>query len=362
MLVVCSVYRQLRFFHDKLQAQAQYEIGFADSVAGDSAIISSSMSSTEWSEENGSMEGNHASRRIAAKASIDDDTTAINNSMAMDEILHAPAPALAANSSFDWDFLEPSISGVCGMNKCFFRSKNDPTKNGYLIAHHPKCDLDLGWEIATRLERKYNIHHLYLSPPQAVPVSSEVIAFASKIRKKAESTFFYKVRSKEFSNRANMNATADPSLNIDGSKDNNPTKKSNFVKIQEVGVAPTPSLEWGDNWKRQKKCAKDFYTFANSIDNKDAFANRLTEQIASLKALLGKEPWLLSDFQILIDKSGTLIHLDLDRKPTIKKIENADFRRRYVVASLKIILQKVVVGNRTTSLPNIPEKLAKQVC
>jgi hypothetical protein len=287
----------------------------------------------------------------------------------------APATTPIVSELFRWEFLDNSRSGVCGMNKCFFRAKTDrnvdvttKTKTGYLIAHYDKCDLNLGWDIAQRLEKTYGIHHLYLSPPRAVSASSEALEFAKKIRNKAEATFFYKVRAKEFSDRASKTLPSDTNMTVTGNKDDD--KAHSYFQIQKVKVAPTPSLEWGDNWKRQKKCAKDFESFATSITDREAFSNRLLEQIASLAILLREEPWLLSDFQVLIDQFGTIIHIDLDRKPkSTKELDNQDDRRKFVLTSLKIILLKVVAGSRLipsdqlSNLPkNFPKRLLKKVC
>ena len=91
--------------------------------------------------------------------------------------------------SFQWEFLDMTKPGACGMRKCFFHSilnQNSTTisvQEGYIIARHSAKDAKYDyldrmmrtWEVTKGLESKLGIRHFLLEPPQKVPPPSQHI-------------------------------------------------------------------------------------------------------------------------------------------------------------------------------------------
>ena len=83
-----------------------------------------------------------------------------------------------------WDMLEPSIPGVCGHQKCFFRAKSDPTRVGYTVCSYHPIKMEWVWRQAQKLQDRYGARHIYLEPPQVVKgLSREAIGVFSTTRR-----------------------------------------------------------------------------------------------------------------------------------------------------------------------------------
>ena len=82
-------------------------------------------------------------------------------------------------NSFLTDLLDHSIPGVCGWSKCFFRSKVDPKQFGYLLSISVTRNRSVFvWSQAKKLQRKYGadqFHHIYLDPPLAFEITSNIV-------------------------------------------------------------------------------------------------------------------------------------------------------------------------------------------
>jgi hypothetical protein len=269
---------------------------------------------------------------------------------------------------FQWKFIDPSKAGTCGFNKCFFRSHRNyvppaisrnkghssssspATKNevqkyfdfGFLVAYRQKkCNLTLGWEMANHLERTYGLQHLYDSPPETIPVTPRLVNFTqNELLPKVKNKFYVKISIEEFNRRLQGDK-----LSIDPSQHPDPTFQVQRVRIPKR----RPVLEWGDNRHRNRKCRNEFPKFLSSISNKAAFSQKLLREIETLHKVLKKEPWIMKDFQVLVDQMGNIFHIDLDRKPvelpfSARKLED---KQKFAMNALKVISFKVLAAAET---------------
>lgn len=246
-------------------------------------------------------------------------------------------------NNFQWELIDPSKAGMCGFSKCFFRSKLRPDPHdfdfGYLVAYKPNtkdCNLTLGWEMAKHLEATYDLQHLYDAPPERIPVTPQLVRYTEKeISLKVKQKFYVQVFIKEFIQRLR-----DKDYPTSLSK-----QKESIFEVQRVRIPrPRPILEWGDNGKRNRKCREEFPKFLSAISNKATFGKNLLRQIKSLAAVLEKEPWIIHDFQVLIDQKGNILHIDLDRKPAKMKMNASalELKQESAMNALKVIAVKVI--------------------
>jgi lipopolysaccharide biosynthesis glycosyltransferase len=194
----------------------------------------------------------------------------------------------------------------CGACKCFYQLKSD-SQAGYLVAPSstPRIlknmgseenwfdALEKGWYYAEHLRRKYKITHLLLSPPTNMTVSKELATYLN-------SNLWNVGHDEEYDGRydeGNMECY----------------KEGSTVSLQRVAKAPQPNLLLGIQYHKYEAFKYELNQFLAPIKNKESFARRFSQGIADTRKLLRKEPCLVSDFQLLLDKKGNIYHLDFER-------------------------------------------------
>jgi len=207
--------------------------------------------------------------------------------------------------TFDWDMLDTSKNGTCGLMKCFFQAKSNK-EHGFLVQYRNRNIIkeDNGWKRAVMLEKKYNISHFLLSPVQLIPVSKRLIHFADHYvgdyKTKSEKGLYPVADTKELIERSKSHVMSDV--------------KHNFFGVQKVRTAaPEQHLEWGSKGQRRERCNKEFRAFKGGVRDKRQFRETMNVEIDNLFEMIVKENWLIPDIQVLIDNTGKIHHIDLDR-------------------------------------------------
>jgi hypothetical protein len=242
-----------------------------------------------------------------------------------DFVLGGVLPAQKSNATlslskaaFDWNNIDTTEKGACGMRKCFFRSskKSAPAastastaelqqREGYLVAKQCTKDAKYDyldrmmrtWDVTKRLEREDRFRHFLLEPPQKVGTPPK-------------------------QNLAALNSIA----KTPGSKDENEqyygneTSPMNLV-VQRVKEAPSPALIPRCYFTPRGRGGRFFFDhnsgsmkeFDNLVANKTQFLHTLQEELLHLFDVLVKEPRLYNDFQFLVDSEARIHHIDLDR-------------------------------------------------
>ncbi|KAL7549426.1 hypothetical protein ACHAWF_012697 [Thalassiosira exigua] len=191
----------------------------------------------------------------------------------------------------DIDF---STKALCGRHKCFFRSKANASV-AYLIARNEKNtnteDMFEQWRLMKHLEAEYKIRHFLLEPPKTMNITHEV----------AE-----KLNSISVRHRNPRNPKDDPSVDtlryFSGSTP---------IILQESHVAPTPSIQMGCAPRKLLRAMGDISdTFMASIEREE-FVAQLRRELAHTTAWLQKEPFVVPDFQFIVDSDGKIYNIDL---------------------------------------------------
>lgn len=210
---------------------------------------------------------------------------------------------------FEWNFLDMTKMGLCGMRKCFFRSRStgsisstSGTPEGYLVAKHDTKDAKYDyldrmmrtWDVANRLEKEQNMSHFLLQPPEKVePPPLDILKL--------------------------VNALALPGGKVVDEFYGNGTSHS--LVVQKVKVAPSPALIPRCYFTPKGRGGRFFFDthssphkdFDDAIEDKDKFMNTFKEELQDLITLLAEEKRLWNDFQFLVDSKGLVHHIDLDR-------------------------------------------------
>ena len=88
---------------------------------------------------------------------------------------------LTTKLGFPWDLIDPSIDGLCGLYKCFFRHVS--SRDGFIVSYTTGDsekggaeDQVLGWERGIALEREYGLKQPYYEehPPQKIDIRGPV--------------------------------------------------------------------------------------------------------------------------------------------------------------------------------------------
>ena len=273
------------------------------------------------------------------------------------------------NKDFHWSYIDPSSEGICGFNKCFFRSSKS-NKVGYLIAYNTQtCNLTAGWEMAIRLRKKYGIKHLYYKnePPKQIDVSKDLVRYTqNEILPHVQKDFYKRVYINEFVNRLDdveakgVETTVPSSVTLQ--QRHRPTFQIQRVKVISATATTTKSnhksnnpggvvLEWGNNYYRNLKCHHEFNNFVRTSlrgrRHKLDFAEKLQNETKNLfEKVLDEESWLVHDFQILMDRYGNVYHIDLDRTPSKEFVNQSPARleksKKFILVALRVIAMKVI--------------------
>lgn len=204
---------------------------------------------------------------------------------------------LTVDDSFRLKNLDVSKRVPCGANKCFFRLKTDPTV-GYLVQpdvfrydkrtspeqlFHTQV---VSWEFAEQLRTEHGIHHFLLEPPSKVKVTK-------KLARKLNANIFSEAREVKYKKRR--------------------FPRGSTAFIQKVRLAPEPNIIFGSTPTKRAYFKRNADEFLEKVSDKEAFLKRFSEGLRLTKKLLASEPCLCNDFQVLLDTSGHLHHLDFDR-------------------------------------------------
>jgi hypothetical protein len=227
----------------------------------------------------------------------------------------------------------------CGMNKCWIPSKSHPDY-GYTIGQdYSKYNIEsmtTGWEYSNMLQQKYNGNsnttttNLYPHdcPPQVLAKSDNLTAFLN---------------------------TGLHALPIRTNK-RLYNKDQEFI-VQVMRKMPTGSMlirpRPTEDEFREKILARLPAWMKLNVVNETLFVETLQHSQMQLHMLIEQEPLLLNDFQFLLDPTGRILHLDLDR------IENGHhvFSPSIVASRVDLFVQEVTAlvlakkedNNRTTT-------------
>ena len=221
------------------------------------------------------------------------------------------------NFLIDQLLLNTTKRGACGYRKCFFHS-NVNDQEGYLIArggfdYMPR--LERIWKVARRLDRKHHIRHFLLEPPHLVqmPTASSLKQLNKMARQSVRAT-----KKKSYYGYTEGEA-------FDQARRDNPDT-AHTVAIQRVQLAPSPNIIVRCSFFQAGRGGA--FRFDNQSSPKDEFAQAVahhyesstadfmaafTREMKEMIKLLGQEPELWYDFQFMLDSSGVIYHIDLDR-------------------------------------------------
>jgi lipopolysaccharide biosynthesis glycosyltransferase len=212
----------------------------------------------------------------------------------------------ATTQEFQPDNLVLAERVPCGAQKCFYQLKSDP-QAGYLVALSaaPRILKKMGteanwfdalndsWTYAERLRRKYHITHFLLAPPTNLTIT------------------------KGLAKQLNGNLwNAGHGRVYDGRYDEGNVERyteGSTVFVQKVATAPEPNLLLGIQLEKYRTFKRQFNGFLKHVKDKRSFARRFSKGLADTRKMLRKEPCLIYDFQLLVDKKGYVYHLDFDR-------------------------------------------------
>ena len=189
--------------------------------------------------------------------------------------------------SENFDFTEKA---PCGWHKCFFRLRADYDYDGigYVIQKNDSWEnLPCQYAATKYLEGRYNMSHLLLGPPQEMTLTAR------------------------FAEQLNANSLAP--IGMPGDRVPNYTySNASSIFFQKVRVAPNPSLLLGCNPVRLQNISERWSGFLELPEDKDVFVENFSKNLANAANLVEKEPWVMRDFQFLVDRDGNTYHIDVD--------------------------------------------------
>jgi hypothetical protein len=206
---------------------------------------------------------------------------------------HRSTNSTRLDSLFNVKDLDITRRTSCGWEKCFFHSKSDKHV-GYLLAPTTKRTrkrfkaIEGAYKYAEYLKREYNITHFLLAPPTRMKVT------------------------KSLESRLNHNLW-DEHFGRSYAKRYQRFKSGQMVVAQTVRKAPKDMLLLGCKKSKLHAIKRNMDKFIVKVKHKDLFAKRFKEGLNETRELLHKEPSLALDFQVWIDTSGNIYHLDFDR-------------------------------------------------
>ncbi len=238
--------------------------------------------------------------------------------------------------TFQWDYLDLDQGVKCGADKCLFRSssRTDTTvrsncnesnfrnngenlkcadtmeyQTGYLVGKgkHDESISD-GWKIAKYLTARFGIKHFFLEPP--IQMELDKSRFEVLFRPKEEND----EKKQEFEERL---------LSMDDVV---------TTWVQKIEIAPATSRELrrlssDDNvvasleallegFRDDRGMPKTYNSTSHQVlvaAEDCGFFQHLNSEVTRTIELLHCEPLMALDFQLILDTSGNLYHLDFDR-------------------------------------------------
>jgi len=207
------------------------------------------------------------------------------------------------SNKFQWDDVQATqnVKGMCGADKCFWRSTSDPENVGYLVAsalehyEYMKMAYTFAKEV---LEEKCNAKHLYLEPPTKVKVKPKFIRKLNSLRHNDHAEFIDEMgpRRMSFSEHDVFD------------------EKHFFLVIQKVKVAPTPNLMFGFvAMKWEMMVHQDIPKFRRKIKIPlQVIEENLESERKGIECAMEHSSTYWYDLQGLIDSDGNYYHIDVD--------------------------------------------------
>ena len=210
---------------------------------------------------------------------------------------------------FSWDNVDPSKKATCGWNKCFFCHQNG--KDGYLVGFGHTENIAKGYERAIMLEERYRLGHYYYReyPPEQIRVPRAMHELVKGLNKKRKKSYLYIVVN-VFTDLLNATDTGRMLMaEEETARDDDYT-----FDVVRVRKAMSPHLEWGA-YKRNRRdlCKAQFDKFHAAVLNRTAASERMHAEIRLLSDTMETERWMQWDFQVIIERTGRINHIDLDR-------------------------------------------------
>ena len=211
--------------------------------------------------------------------------------------------------------LDYDTKAICGGYKCFFRIKDNDSV-AYLVSIEPIHKegyqrLNAAYALAKHLDVEYpKITHFLLEPPYQLNNLTEY--WATQLN----------------SNLIGQQKTITKWLKAAPEKDPDAKPHHRYgprylpnehIFIQKVQLAPNPYLIIGCEGGKLQETIRDVEKLVkNSVPkkNRKSFLNNLHDNISYIKQVVdqnGNYGCLVWDFQLLLDTSGNLYHIDLDR-------------------------------------------------
>jgi hypothetical protein len=207
---------------------------------------------------------------------------------------------------FDWNELQiaQNATGLCGADKCFWRSTSDPESVGYLVAsagYHYRT-MKKAYDFAVDvLESKCNAKHLLLEAPQRVGVSKNFVRRLNSLKHNDHAEFVDNLGIEGKAPRAGRDVfQADDS----------------HVVVQKVRVAPKPTLMFGYMARKWDMLVKDVPRFRSELQATGISLRYIQEKLESerkgIECAMQYSDTYWYDLQGLIDIDGNYFHLDVD--------------------------------------------------
>ena len=235
----------------------------------------------------------------------------------------------------------------CGANKCFYKSKDNPTHIGWLIASekHPsqKNKINQGWKLCQTLEAEFQIKHFLLERPWHCkgcltqgrrdkiqlknftgPLKNNVVI--QKVRVAPETLKGIRL----YKDRNVIGARQWLELyNLDNDKNNNITNQT--VMIFNVSV--------GGNVTELATPIRNI----TEMNRTSAFLHHLGDELMVCQKILERYPHYAYDFQILIDeRNGDVYHYDFDRVyEKILTTQDKISKNNLVITKLSLFVERV---------------------
>ena len=213
--------------------------------------------------------------------------------------MNSSATSVSLPASHPLNDMDFSQHAPCGKFKCFFQSVHQKDV-GYLVGESIMWRMKKGWDYGKHLQDQYNIKHFMLEPPKSFKKGKS--EFVEKLNNAA-----YRVGGERIQDFTPFCSSTD-----------NPNPSCESLVIQKVRKVPNSTFFvgcGGGQGKKRNATLDDWKTssWADTVKDKAAFVNTLDLEIQSLSKLMEQEPLFLYDFQLFLDRTGVLYHLDFDR-------------------------------------------------
>lgn len=205
--------------------------------------------------------------------------------------------------AFDWSHIQVSenAKGMCGADKCFWRSTFDPKSVGYLVASAGENykRMKQAYDFAVKvLDEKCKARHLFLEPPQLVRISPSWARKLNSLRQNDQA---------EFANQKGQRKVREDVFDED----------DHYMVVQKVKVAPKSNLMFGFmETKWEMLVERDIPRFRSELQAKGISLRDMEEKLESerkgIECAMEYSDTYWYDLQGLIDLDGNYFHIDID--------------------------------------------------